>query len=587
MARARFVGELEKEAEAHLTLARLLRKERSPAKRAVLRRILRTNHPIQRKIAEIEALDAEAEREEAPERPQYVARRVVEPLKMPVSKLKLLIKAPRVQESLFRYLFREYAKILHFGYTTHTVSPTFLLPAVRPDRRFLQSFADGLKRAATELHELIRQALQAGWRTVEKREYNLLVILSRLCEEIVATNFSVLSYRDRRLIDRLSTIEVLFLILRYQPEDTELVIYTLGRVLSLEPSGGGALADRAEDLSRRILMSDFALPSLYNYLLILNMIKWRRWLTLPELLAPNIGDLINDVDFACADDVRTEIETYVGGLRETLTTLDRRRTELKKIRTYLPLDSGGGPHIARLQDFYQESQFAREEAWSFGGDKENVVLFVPRLLRLVDATFSPLLAGKVVLASGKRVAIFAAPLFGTELQKLRNVRERVEKLAFDLHTLTYKRYLSIKRDGKGGIRIEGAIISYLEDAQAVLLGIAGQMRELLAAPRSPAPAGVEPHPLASIGSGGIVLPHEGEAIRSSSSLNGKSVVEALAELTTICYLTVSYLYEQDLASQSEEEVALSARFDSTLATLRRVADSTLYDETVTQLLGTQ
>jgi len=333
-------------------------------------------------------------------------------------------------------------------------------------------------------------------------------------------------------------------------------------------------------------MSDFALPSLFNFLLILNMIKWRRSLTLSELLTPNLGDLVNDVDFACADEVRTEIDTYIGGLRETLTTLDRRRSELRKIRVYLPLDNEGGPLIARLQDFYQESQLAREEAWSFGGDKENVVLFVPRLLRLVDATFSPLLAGRVVLASGKRAAIFAASLFGTELQKLRNVRERVEKLAFDLHTLTYKRYLSIKRDGKGGIRIEGAIVSYLEDAQAILLGIAGQMMELLAAPRTAAPAGVEPHPLEAIGSAGIVVPHEGDAIRFTGGLNGKTVVEVLAELTTICYLTVSYLYEPGLASQSEEEVAVSARFDSTLTTLRRIADSSIYDETVTQLLGT-
>ncbi len=580
------MGELEKEAEAHLTLARLLRKERPPAKRAELRRILGTNHPIHRKIAEIEALDAAPEHEESSERPpQYVARRIVEPLKMPLSKLKFLVKPPRVQEPLFRYLFREYAKILHFGYSTHTVSPTFLFPVLRADRRLLHGFADSLKRAATELRELVRQALASGWRVAEKREYNLLVVLGRLCDEIVATNFAVLSTRDRKLIDRLSQIEVLFLILHYQPEDTELVIYTLGRILSLEPAGGGALADRAEDRARRILTSDFALPSLHNLLLILNMIKGRRLLTFAELLTPNLGDLINDTDFACVDEVRTEIDTYLGGLKETLTTLDRRRAELKKIRVYLPVDGTGVPQTSRLEDFYQGSQLAREEGWSFANDKENVVLFVPRLLRLIDATFGPLLAGRILMTSGKRGVVFSPPLFGTELQKLRNVRERVERLAFDLHTFTYKRYLSIRKDGKGGIRIEGAIISYVEDAQAILQGIAERMMELLAAPRSVAPAGVEPHPIEAIGSTAVVIPYEGETIRSPAGLSGRTVAETLTELTTIFYLAVTYLYEQDLAAQPEEEAAIMARFDSTLATLRRIADSIFYDETVAQLLG--
>lgn len=586
MAQKRNQGELEMEAEAHLTLARLLRKGRSPAKREALQRILKNDHPLRRKIAEIEALDAEVEQDETVERRQYIARRRVEPLSVPVAKLKGLIKQPRARLPLIPYLFGERQKILAFGRATHTASSPLLFSTIRVDRRFLHGFADGLKRTASELLDLVKQALLVGWRVAEKREYNLLVVLGRLCEEILAVNFSPLSHRDPGLIHKLSAIEALFLTLHHQPEDIEGIYYTLGRALTLEPSGSAAAADRVEDRARRILSSDFSAPSLYNFLLLLNMIWWRRLLTLPELYTSSLGDLINGADFACTPEVRSEIESYVAGLKESLIAIDRRRAELRKIRAFLPINEAGAPHLGPLEHFYQESSLAREESWSFSGDSDNLVLFVPRLLRLIDLTYAPLLSGRVVVESERRVAIFAAPLFGVELQKLRNFRERVERLAFDFHTLSYKRYLAIKRDGQAGIRVESAVVGYLEEIQAVLLGIGERLMRLLDLRRAPAPAGLEPHPIDAIPTAGaeLLLPHEGEKIRSATALGGRSVGEALQDLTTICLLAASYLYRQDFASQPEEEASLAARFASSLDSLRRLADRASYEETVAQLL---
>jgi len=90
--------------------------------------------------------------------------------------------------------------------------------------------ANSLNPQATELLKILEIALEDSWHYLRATEYNLLVVLKQLCNEIASINYNLFNYKDRNLLNKLKSLEILFFVLHYHPHYHELLFYSLNLV---------------------------------------------------------------------------------------------------------------------------------------------------------------------------------------------------------------------------------------------------------------------------------------------------------------------------------------------------------------------
>lgn len=580
MAKTDYDQQIEKEAEDHITLGMLLRKERSPDDRQAVEKIIHSELSVSQKILRIERVDAKANRTSKPDEtnPPIGSGRRRSPLKFELSKIKAIIKKPQSQSALFRYLFHEYPLMREFGRKTHTLHSVFLLPSLKVEERVPAFLTENLQSWATDLVKILNFVLQVGWSHLRKWEYNLLVLLRKLCHEIVSTNFRILNFKDRTVINRLRTVETLFYIMNYRPNYPDMALTAILRVLEKHP-------DRAEDaeqasvLVRRILYKDFTLPSLHNVLVALNMLKIKRYLSIGDLISTELGDIITTTHFACDKPVQAKIDSYVFDMKRRLTALQEQRNEVRRMRNYISMDEDGTIDYKPLRDFY-EGGTKKGESASFAEDREDMMAFAPRFLRVFDDTFYRLLSDTVSLPTVTRARIFDPSFFELEFPKFRQYRSRLEKISFTFRKFPTRRFVDIKKTGKGAIAVEAEILQLVNDSVYLLRNIGRRLERVLAAPR---PADEEKQSRSPImqtflQGRGLSVPFEDETIRAPSALAGRTVGEALAYATSVCFLATVFFYDQNTIDLLQRDQMISDKVQQQLQVLKRIADPESYQE---------
>ena len=600
--------ELDREAKAHMALAVLLRKDRSPAKRDEVRRVLQSKLSTAKIVEAIRRIDSESDDleddietegpqpPEEPEQPQEESAaeqeserrrisRVPNPYRLTLPKLKSVLKLPRVTSPFFRYLFREFPRIAEFGRVTHVFSPVFLLPILRLESGIPQFFSESLVAWSNELLSLLAPTLIVGWRHLSKRRYNMLVALDRLCREISSTNFRLLNPRDRGLIDKLRTLETLFLTFHYRSENAEEAVEALGDAMSQE-SELGKRADRAQLLANRILLPEFTMPSLYNLLLGLNMMKFRAAVTFKELLANDLGELFETEVHACDPEVESKIQALIDELKTKIAKLHREWSHLRRLRELLNVTELDNPDYPEMVQVYEYSSPTLKPR-SFAVDRENVMDFAPNFFRRFESSCSPLLNGTVQIEGNGRVELFTSNAFQNELDRLRLTASKLERSAFGFRSFPYARYVAIKREGKGGVSTELEVIAHLQEAATALVSIGNKLERVMGASKGEGESARSSMPVdpSTIQIGRpLHLPHRGAAIARGSWLGGRRVEEAVGAVASVCFQSAVYFYEKGFVESLASERLLHQRIDNHLETVRRIADSSFYDQLVGGIL---
>lgn len=573
--------DLSEEAVAHLSLAKLLLKHRQTAQREEVRKIAESNRATAEKVAAIrwlEAREAAASRKTVAPPPKL--RRGFE-LPFPLAQAKETLKAPPPTIGLLRYLFRERPRILKQGYQSHILVPSLFMAIPRVDRRLPATLGGRLGEAIGSIGILLDLTIDRGWEHLSKRDYNLIVVFWQLCKVIRAANLRQLSVRDKKLLQRLRTLETLFFFLHGCDGGPELIVESIGKVLALQPDVASGQINAALREVKRILYRDYELPSLFNFLLTLNMLEQRRFLAGGDLLGKSVDGMVDTKVFAASEALQERIGAYVEELKRKAFSLNRIKLQSDRLRLYLRVDASGSPDSTELRTFYDRG-LNDSEGTAFLHDRENVVWFIPRFLRLFDRTFAPFLSGKPHLTGIGNVAVFQSDLFGPDLQRLRNVSAKLDHLFFDFRTLSYYKYLEIKAGANIAIPLEREIIHQLEDALEIFLGLAKHLDRLLArADKSPQATPVA-HPLdrASLVAPSVLLPYGEARIKSASELNDRSVEGAIQYTVSICYLIAMYLHDNQLTETLAQGDTIQQHLEGVLGVLKRVADEDTYDTVI-------
>ena len=450
------------------------------------------------------------------------------------------IKPPIQGASYISFLFRERGKIREFGRRTHVLETGVWPPGLSMSPHLTGFLTRDVAAWAAELSSRLAPVLEQGWLHLTHRQYNLVALLKRLVDLIQVFDFPRLNMRDRNAIERLRRIESLFLMFHYDQQDIGTVLTAL-RIYHEKQHDAEDEAEKSGGLIIRILSEDCTLPSFYNCLIGLNMLKTRRFLTLADLTRSGLGDMVDTGDFDAEDRVQERITSFLeealGSTREMHTQLQ----EARRVNSYITIDDAGNPLTDPLWDVYKAGESHRPA--DFDADQDNMVPFLSRLMRGFDKVFSPLLNGQCVLPAGGRVSIFSRSFFDLDFSRLRTQAGKLENGEFQFASFPLDRFLRIKHDTREFGARERETCQLIEESVGCLVDIGKTIAKVLGL-RSPqaAPGGLaEPlQPLVLKGKA-FSIPHENDRI---PAMGGRTVAEALSAAVNVCF-TAGALFQDD------------------------------------------
>lgn len=534
MAKSASSGRLSPEAEDIITLGQLLKQRRDEERRRAVDAIVASGLTIREKIQEIQKLDAGSKQDIDGENKGGERTR---PLRYRVPALIDILKKPYARIPYFAYLFGDYRSILSFGKFTLVFTPVRFFPDVKLSQAVPLLLSRNLRKWAAELSGIVSLGLEDSWHYLRKIEYNLLVVMKQLCEKILSINFNLFDYKDPYLLNKLRSLEALFLVFHYREYYQELLYFSLQQIVKNDPRVSDKY-ETAVDLIHKILHNDGSTPSLYNIILGLNMLKYRRYLTIRDLLCTDLGELINTKDFACPPHVKEKIGALVADGRRRLAELRSHQEKTKKIKTFLILDESGEVSFDPLRLFYEQAQ-SGEAGYAFAADSEDILRFGPRFFDTFDRTFSPLLNGPTDLEGIGAVTLFTHDFFQLEFLRIRRIAGRIWDYSED--ELPRTRFLDLQHSTKGIQSLEAEILKQVNEGLDVIFEMAQKVEMILNTRRK---SGGRPSgsldPMILHGKS-FSIPHGKRRILSTGVLNGKTVVEALTYFVSLCF-TIAVFY---------------------------------------------
>jgi len=495
------------------------------------------------------------------------------------------IKAFQTQASFFRYLFFEYKRIRYFGNTTHIFFPKIIPPGLQLSKDVCVTFTKYLQPWCIELLGVISNFLNMRWPHLTKKEYNLMVILKKLCEKIVETDFSRLDYIDRNLIDKLRSLETFFLVLHYRQGYPDIILSVLQRELKKDLNYKKDVKDVILHV-KRIINRDDELPSLYNFLIGLNMLKFRRFFNLQDLIHSNSGEMVSSTIHECEMKTQKEIDIYIEDLRRELIDLHKKKLEIFGIRSYLPINELKEIDFRTLEYLYESSEPKKKN--NFSKDQENIVLIAMRLFRTFVGSFENILNGKINISGVGYVELFAKNFFHMELTKIKYLTEKLEKLSYHFQSpFSYDQYLLHMSPQKIIPKLDVEAIQLIGEGLTILNDIGKKLERVLRL-RGPAEKGEkDPAPLdiTVLNGKSFSLPYEDKIIKFKTKLGGKTIAEALSFIVSVSYLMSIFFRKPEIYGLISQEEKVKSEIRSKLDIIERVAKPKIYQELRDTYLG--
>jgi hypothetical protein len=564
MAKSASSGRLSPEAEDIITLGRLLKQQRDEERRRAVDVIVASGLTVREKIQEIQKLDAGGT--QVPEEENGGSQRT-RPLRYRVPALADILKKPYARIPYLSYLFGDYRSILSFGKFTLVFTPVRFFPDVKLGQAVPLLLSRDLRQWAAELSDIVSMGLEDSWHYLRKIEYNLLVVMRQLCEKILSINFNLFDYKDPYLLNKLRSLEALFLVFHYREYYQELLQFSLQQIVKNDPRVGDKY-ETAVDLIHKILHNDGSTPSLYNIILGLNMLKDRRYLTMRDILCTDLGELINTKDFACPPDVKEKIRALVADGRCRLAELRSHLEKTKKLKTFLTLNESGEVSFDPLQFFYDQVNSVGEES-AFAADGEDILRFVPRFFDTLDRTFAPLLNGQTDLEGIGAITLFTHDFFQLDFLRIRRIAGRVWDYSED--ELPRTRFLDLQHSTKGIQSLEAEILKQVNEGLEVIFEMAKKVETILNTCRKSGGRPTGPLDPMILHGKSFSISHGKRRILSTGVLNGNTVVESLTYFVSICFAIGVFYHYPPVYDPLEREPRNSKELRSELEILNRLA----------------
>ena len=202
--------------------------------------------------------------------------------------------------------------------------------------------------------------------------------------------------------------------------------------------------------------------------------------------------------------------------------------------------------------------------WTIFEGGKQIELFAQRLFDSFYTTFLSLLNGRVELGGLGQRAVFSRSFYEMEMARLGTIIEKLKKGPFHFRNFPLSQYLQVKEAKIGAIGNEMELIQLVDEGIACLADLGKSLAKVLGSsvgklkdqPEQPLePVIFQGKPYA--------IPYAEQRIRERTYLGGKTVKEALADATSLCF-TMGMLFRDRfvffvLGSAGRHETELQAQ----------------------------
>lgn len=474
-----------------------------------------------------------------------------------------------------RYYFSERRKIRYFADKTGIIqfkrfgTKLFLNPSAT------DQFRKNILPVAEQLYKSLELVLDQGWYYLEKRDYNLVALLHKICREIIWIDFNKLNCKSLNLIDKIASVELLFLILNYDPVDVRELLYAVHMVYSKDPSKIDILKETDTNI-HKLLDADEMRPSLYNFIISLNIIKTRTYLELKDLQTPSL-QLVNIHEFDCNPQVRDKIDEYLRKLEKGIQPYLDHEKEVYRLHAFIPTDGNGIVDYTLLQNFYDTVLNSRRLTFEF--NKENLIKFILNLGNAFLLSFRDILSEKVKLANGENVRLFAQPIFGQDVLRIDFNLKKLDKIQTILPQFPTSRCLSIMKTLSGAIKPEADAIHLITEITSTMVAMGKRLAHILRNSHSSSDenSADKTIPYFSYNENSYTIPGENEKIESEGYLRDFTMRAALFEIAGVCYQTGAFVQHSELADLLAREKKVHVDIHIRVKYFKRIAHEKVFN----------
>ncbi len=575
---------LEREAIAYIKLGTLVQRRRSAERAEQVAQVLAAPIPAEEKIRRIERIDAQplptGERRSPTRSPATVPaspsqKRMKESV-IAAARHRARRKADIVPATFMKYLFKEGREIRTKAKANTFVKAGFL--KITLESEAVRAFLDHTKKKLLPvLSAALEAALKEGWHFLRKEEYNLLASLKRLVADLDGLQLQAEGQGYAPPSRRLFGIEIAFLtFVAYRGASAigKDRLFGLGEVLS-RISYPEKAAEESMAAGGLLIKDGGPPPCLQDFILAVNMVRSRRFLSISDLMRPEGEALVSSSEFDCDDEVQDAIDEHIGSLLVRLDELGEEGEEIMRLRAFVQRNAEGNIDFAPLSAFYEGGEPPKR---SWAKDEDNAIVLLAGLTQRFLALIEPLLAGPPTQAAAPTTARPSPPKAAGakeapkayeglhvedqeleyDVSRLRTSLTKLTRLLDSLPSFPASRFQAIRAQAVQATKFEADGVGMLIELTDGFYRIGVKLASLLRA-REELPQKTAEETLAG-DSGG-------------ASLDDLALRSLLSTLVSVSFLTALRFQEPTIVTALKNERQSEDQRRSVLEEIERIADS--------------
>lgn len=592
---------IQREAENYRVMGELLTKHRAPREAESVRNVLESEAPLEEKIRRIRAIDlngsavqdvpagkplAAVPESPSPARKNPPASDVLRSQPAPafetgpesVERIRPAIR----RSGFFGFFFREYGRLQEFGTKTGLLSfrlipPSFLLNGFTAKTILSAAFRD-----AAEVLPLLRFIQERGWLTMEKFDYNLVSLFCRFCEILLGMRNGG-GGQGEFFLRSLQSAENLWLACHYRNDYPSKIAAGIEDQLKRYPERERVAVSARESVLRLLAAVTFR-PTVGNLLLASDMIAFRRYLELPDLLRELPGGVVGVYRFDAPLFVQQRISAWIADNARQADLYSAEKARIDRIRLFteqftVPLEDGGVEYDFRfIAAFFADNDAGKNN--QFLRDTDDVIQFAGRFYPYLLQAFRNFLVERVELESVGTVRAFPPDFFLADVDRLTAHVARLTQNNFQCPHMERSEFLEFREKDRRHTPSSGqmGMIQILDELSGILTFIGMRASALCGRHEKP------DIPLSFNGENAQACQSDidtvfwDKRIVSAGYLRGKTFGQALYTFTTLVFLGALYFRNAEILGTLDRSYRVEQSLEKSLRALKRVADPAAFEQ---------
>lgn len=507
---------------------------------------------------------------------------------MPVSELNkniINLKKPIKRSGFFLYLFFEWPNIRNFASKVPIVKVNMLNFQISVSK----SNWEAIRRDASFALSHMKFVLENGWMVLDKFEYNLLCVSYRLFEEILAITINHF-YDAQYLLNKFSRVEAYFLACHYKPEYPERITGSAAAVLRYYKKTDDKI-DGLIYFIKRLLLRTGDSVTLHNILIAANMIVYRKYLNLGDLIGDYKSGIISAIDFDCPSEIKMRIAAFIRESEMKLEALQAEKKGLSKAGVFMNAHSGkiSDREYGELVRFYDT--YSGPDKSKFIVERDNITILALNFIKRFFWEFEVFLNGKISIeGQGGEIQPFSYDFFMNDMGRLQALIKSFSSQKMTLVRINHARLSEIKK-GYTHADVtpeESEAFGLINELSEIIIEIGKKTGHVFAACRDWAAGGEESEAqekvmfknidLSCLAKNKIFVPFADKKILKQGFLKDRTFIEALSLVSAICFDAGRYMQNDEIINYKESETRVGEEIRKITMTLERVADAATFEK---------